>query len=85
MKMKNVKITISIPQEYAEKLNKKAAELQVHKTELLRCVLADYLFEKPHCMEIKDVSGKVTVISDKSEKIGVISDDKPVEGVFGTL
>ena len=81
MKMKNVKITISIPQEYAEKLNKKAAELQVHKTELLRCVLADYLFEKPHCMEIKDV----TAIPDKSEKIGVISDDKPVEGVFGNL
>ena len=85
MKMKNVKITISIPQEYAEKLNEKAAELQVHKTELLRCVLADYLFETHHCMEITDELGGTTANPDKLEKIGVISDDKPVEGVFGNL
>lgn len=82
--MKNVKITISIPQEYAEKLNEKAAELQVHKTELLRCVLADFLFPKTsHLMGIKEELEKST--SKQADKIGVISDDKPVEGVFGTL
>lgn len=80
--MKKVKITLSIPQEYAEKLNEKATELQVHKTELLRCVLADYLTGRPHCMEVKP---QKAVESKPTNEIGIISDEKPVEGVFNSL
>lgn len=83
--MKNVKITISIPQECAKKLNEKAAELQVHKTDLLRCVLADYLYEKSHVMGITKELEKAVSQSYPTTEIGVISDDKPVEGVFGNL
>lgn len=83
--MKNVKIQFYVPKEDLELLDKKAEKLCVTRTDLLRCVLADYLYEKPHAMEITKKLEKAVSQSNPTNEIGVISDDKPVEGVFGNL
>lgn len=80
--MEKVKVTVSIPKEYLEKIETRAVELGVTRADLMRCVLADYLTGRKHVMEVRP---QKVVESKNTNETRIISDEKPAEGVFNSL